>query len=208
MSESRSADAQIRWLVENYYDLQKLRIEAFNRIVAYVKSQGLVENHLHGAKSHANPENHTEDASHCLGETQSEAAEEVKPSVIAHRIIRQDVEVPKDMSELVWYHNSLYETEKQLVKRLDAWSSHRPIRINFLARIYGIGPILSSGIIALVAPISRFPTISSLWAYAGLSAVHYECECDGKSKTNKKKTKHKCLTSSQKTECPVRIGKD
>jgi len=32
------AESQVRFLVEGFYDIQKLRVETFNRIVAYVKA--------------------------------------------------------------------------------------------------------------------------------------------------------------------------
>ena len=157
--------------------------------------------------SHSRPETQKKNASQKKNENHSKPAS-VKPSVLARRILRGHLDVPKEIIEIVWFHNSLFDTEKELKKRLDRWSKSHPLRINFLSKIMGIGPILSSGLIAWLSPIDRFATISKLWAYCGLSAVHYECECDGHSKTNKKKIKHKFLISSKPTECPVRIGKD
>jgi len=148
-----SADI-IRFLVEQYYDVQKLRVEAFNRVVAYVKSQCLTETHQ-------------KSASHTICETQADSA--VKPSTIAYSMVKSKIKQPKEISELIWYHNSLHETEKQLAKRLDAWSKHHPLRINFLSRIQGIGPILSSALIAWLSPIERFANISKLWSYCGMA---------------------------------------
>jgi len=214
-------ESQIRFLVESYYDIQKLRIETFNRIVAYVKanmekfSQKMNENQIIRAdKSHSMTETHDKganvsqsadesqfplakgsrylseaqkekDKSHVKNENLSEFANASqgkdeapntiastlapKPSVIAHEIVSGKRKPPDEIKELVWYHNSLYETEKGLAKRLDAWSKHHPIRINFLSKIRGIGPVLSSGIIAWLSPISRFPNISKLWSYCGLA---------------------------------------
>lgn len=179
-------------------------------------SQEPRETHTHNA-SHRPPETRKESASHSKPENQdvsasqksSETHEEtasVKPSTIARRIVKGDIKVPKEVGELVWYFNSLRETERQLAKKLDGWSSHHPLRINFLSKIQGIGPILSSGIIAWLSPISRFPNISKLWAYCGLSAIHYECECKGKMIKGKLK-KHKFLITREVTTCPVRVGK-
>lgn len=171
-------DQQIRFLVENYYDMQKLRVESFNRIVAYVKSHEILETQMTGA-SQPILEIRERDASHLRLETQNENASQIeaetqlagadKPSTLAHQIVTSKTEVPKDISELVWYHNSLHETEKQLAKRLDAWSSHHPLRAIYLSKIYGIGPILSSGILSWLTPIERFQTISKLWKYCGLA---------------------------------------
>ena len=207
-------ERQVRFLVEQYYDVQKLRVEAFNRIVAFAGSQVESESrnvdashferetHEHGAShymlethvrnaSHQSNEPHDKIASHTVSETQmrdasheeietqvenasqykteTHIASAVKPSALASKIISLKVEVPKEIAEIVWYHNSLLETEKQLAKRLDAWSSHNPIRIVYLSKIVGIGKILSSGIIAWLTPISRFSNISKLWSYCGLN---------------------------------------
>jgi hypothetical protein len=216
-------EQQIRFLVESYYDIQKLRVETFNRIVAYVKSNpekfsqrffetrkeyashSTTETHrnnasqnrfeTHEANASQNPletqkinashnvaETHNTFASHSTIENQDEGASQktfetrishaVKPSVIAKALVSGKIKPPKEISELVWYHNSLYETEKQLAKRLNAWSKHHPIRIHFLNRIQGIGGVLSSGVIAWLSPISRFPNISKLWSYCGLAPQH------------------------------------
>ena len=178
-----SVTAPIRFLFEQYYDVQKLRIAAFNGIVAIVgASQKIIET--------------PEDASQEKHEPQVQFAD--KPSLLAKQIIAGKVKPSKDLGDLVWYHNSLLETEKNLAKRLDAWSSHHPLRINYLSKIMGIGPIFSSGLIAWLSPISRFPNISKLWAYCGLSSEHYQCQCA---------KKHKMLSSHKLEKCPVRVGK-
>ena len=194
--------SQIRFLVENFYDIQKLRVEAFNRIVAYVKSQVIFDpqssnasqNKLEAQSSNASHaqteaqmanashykfepyednasqqkiESHVEHASHDKSDPQYISA--VKPSEIAHKIVKGEIKVPREIADLVWYHNSLLETEKELAKRLDGWSKHHPIRIHFLSKVKGIGPILASGLIAWLTPISRFPNVSKLWAYCGLA---------------------------------------
>jgi len=170
----------IRFLVESYYDVQKLRVETFNRIVAYVKShkkhetqddcasQGVIETQSRHA-SRGPTETHFFRA----GKDENQAAFAVgagrkKYALLAHKIVKEHSNTG-EISDLVWYHKSLLETEKQLAKRLDLWSRKHPLRINFLNRIQGIGPILSSGIIAWFNPISRFNTISALWKYCGLA---------------------------------------
>jgi len=171
-------ERQIRFLVENYYDIQKLRVETFNRIVAYVKSHSTVETQA-AIASHKINEPQKEYASHDEIETHLKSASQTtyethdvfasKPSVLAHKIVAGKRKPPKEISDLVGFHHTLHETEKQLKKRLDAWSKHHKIRLNYLRHIKGIGPILSSALIAWLQPISRFPNISKLWAYCGLS---------------------------------------
>jgi hypothetical protein len=159
-------ESTVRFLIEQYYDVQKLRVEAFNHIVAFVKSQRMAEIHMIGA-SHIKNETHFQVASHVDVENQEKNA--VKPSILAKQIIALKVEVPKDIADLVWYHNSLYETEKAIAKRLNGWSKHHKLRLNYLNSVTGIGPILASGLIAWLSPISRFDNISKLWKYCGLA---------------------------------------
>lgn len=148
------SEGQIRFLVENYYDLQKLRVEAFNRVVAWCKSQGILETHFGNA-------------SHVSDETQGVFA--TKPSILANKILSGKLEAPKDIGDLVWYHNMLHDTEKNLAKRLDIWSKLHLLRSTYLSQIQGIGPIFSSALIAWLQPISRFDNISKLWKYCGLA---------------------------------------
>jgi len=194
------SESEIRFLVESYYDIQKLRVETFNRIVAYIKSnvekfsqiehethrryasQGIIETQNDHAgrsqytaesqdisASHYVPETHDRSASQKTFETQMGYAGKVRPSTIAHLIVSGKLEAPKEIESLVWYFQSLYETEKRLAKRLDEWSQNYPIRTKFLDKIQGIGGILASAIIAWLSPINRFPNISKLWAYCGLA---------------------------------------
>jgi len=160
------SEGQIRFLVENYYDLQKLRVEAFNRVVAWCKSQEVPENQGPCA-SHRRPENQKASASQVSAETHIEDA--VKPSILANKILTAKVEVPKDIGDLVWYHNMLHDTEKNLAKRLDTWSKLHLLRSTYFMQIQGIGPIFSSALIAWLQPISRFDNISKLWKYCGLA---------------------------------------
>lgn len=60
------------------------------------------------------------------------------------------------------------QAEEHLVKELWYQVRDMPIVGEYLSKIKGIGPRLSGLLIANIAPISRFDTISKLWAYAGL----------------------------------------
>jgi len=107
-------EQEIRLLTESYYDLQHLRIETFNRIVAYVKS-------------HSVRETQPTHASQFKGETHEKTADNTeKFSTIANQMVNGKIEVPADIGNIVWYHNMLHETEKELAKRLNAWSSKHP----------------------------------------------------------------------------------
>jgi len=129
-------------------------------------SQMLSENHYQTA-SQGVPETQKSGASQANSETQE--ADAAKPSLLAKLYVQGKQKPPADISDLVWYHNSLYETEKQLAKRLAGWSSHTKLRTTYLNNVTGIGPIFSSALIAWLSPISRFNNISSLWKYCGLA---------------------------------------
>jgi len=111
-----------------------------------------------GSASQSSCENHTTIASR-KGEYAN----------LARQLCKGKIKPPSEIADLVWYHNMLYDTEKQLAKRLDRWSKTHPLRIRWLSKIQGIGPILASGLIAWLSPIERFPNISKLWAYCGLA---------------------------------------
>jgi len=141
----------IRYLIENFYDIQKLRIETYNRIVCYIKE---------------NAEKVKEEVSEGARELieKKKYAEFVKKYVLTEKINISDVK------NLVWYHNQLYETEKGLYKRIDSWSRNHPLRREFLNHVKGIGAVLSSGIIAwLCDPILKADKVSQLWSYCGLA---------------------------------------
>jgi hypothetical protein len=260
---------EIRQLVENYYDIQKIRIETFSRIVAFIKEN---EKKIIGALSHNVFETHPEDASHFKNETHKISASQslsenqslgasqndnetqindasqrecethvhlanhsrtetylddaikilkgkgkkkyaifVKKYVLSqgsfethfqnashlknetHKTSASQLVVEthksnasqglvethpidalspfiKQIENLIWFHNKLYETEKELYKRLDAWSRNHPLRKKYLNRVKGIGPVLSSGIIAwLDEPIKNAGNVSNIWSYCGLA---------------------------------------
>ena len=52
---------------------------------------------------------------------------------------------------LAWYHNKLYETEKELAKAIDKLTKNHPLRQKFLDKVKGIGPVLAAGLIAYLA---------------------------------------------------------
>jgi hypothetical protein len=214
---------EIRMLIENYYDIQKLRVETFNRIVMFVKenfsnvqfedqnnkifkllnekkyaefvkkyvlSQDLSETQLRCA-SHCKFETHECHASHffyethdCFAsqevcETQTNYADQPSPETHFGRASHPHFETHmtnaifeklKEIENLVWFHNELYETEKELYRRLDAWSKEHPLRKKYLNHVKGIGGVLASGIIAwLSEPILKANYVSQIWSYCGLT---------------------------------------
>jgi len=142
---------EIRHLIENFYDIQKLRVETYNRIVCHVKENR--EKFLNAGD---------EKAEKLIKE--KKYSEFVKRYLLNYRIN------VKDMENIIWYHNQLLDTEKGLYKRIDAWSIDHPLRTKYLNYVKGIGPILASGIIAWLAdPILKAQKVSQIWSYCGLA---------------------------------------
>lgn len=65
-----------------------------------------------------------------------------------------------------WLFEQAETLERRVGAILDAWSAHMPLG-QWLRSIKGIGPIMSSALIAHANPI-RFETPSKLWRFAGL----------------------------------------
>ena len=236
----------IRYLIENYYDIQKLRVETFNRIVSYVKenkdkiiemiknlsharfetqdtnasqnfielqrddaSHQLIEPQFKSASqcdnethkfdaSHELIETHFSHASQTISETHDERASQnlfethfgnaSQPPFETHLrdaisllenkkyaefvekyVVNGKIEL-EEIENLLWFYKKLYETEKGLYKILDAWSKEHPLRTNFLNYVKGIGPVLSSGIIAWLGDaILKAEHVSNIWSYCGLT---------------------------------------
>ena len=202
----KSQSYEIRQLIENYYDIQKIRVETFNRIVCWVKEN---KDELMKILSHIGSETHRRDTSQFKDEAQYKSAshneyethfnvafkllENKKYSEFVKRfVLSQEFDETQDggasqkkyetqnsfafsqklkeIEDMIWFHNKLYETEKELYHRLDAWSKEHPIRLNFLNQVKGIGPIFSSGLIAwLSEPIKKANYVSQIWSYCGLA---------------------------------------
>jgi hypothetical protein len=61
----------------------------------------------------------------------------------------------------------LENSEKDIALYIKTLVERQPIWTEWLKDVNGIGPILAGGLIAFIGDISRFDTISKLWAYAG-----------------------------------------
>lgn len=133
-------------------------------------NQRNIETQLKNA-SHFSDETQGGNVSHDSDETLKSVAsliEKKKYSEVARLVCKGKFRI-EELDELVWFHNKLLETEKEIYKRLDLWSKEFEIRKKYLNHIKGIGPVLASGLIAWLYPIERFPKVSKLWSYCGLA---------------------------------------
>jgi hypothetical protein len=169
----------LSFFVSQKYGIQKLRNAAFGRIVAHCKANFPIE---------VSKASQT-DSDKAKAEVRGKYAD------MAREFITNKRKPPAKMEDLIWYFVSLRDTEKEIDKKLNDYSKEHPLRTEFLDGVYGIGGVFSAGLIAKLDPISRFDTISKLWAYAGLSTQHFESMCeDG----------HKFITTSKPENCPIK----
>lgn len=91
--------------------------------------------------------------------------------------VRQGLIVREDMSKYgvddIFEHAILFE--KEIQKRLTKEIKSYPLYVDYFEKIYGIGPILSAGLMAYIEDISKFRHVSSLWQYCGVGMNTY-CE--------------------------------
>lgn len=115
---SPSYKKTIRQLIENFYDIQKLRVETYNRIVSYVKenaqnikkaledaSHSFCETHTAGA-SHKKLETHVGDASQGGIETHRENAnfnEKIRPELLQAIRLLEDAEKARGVKGMKKY---------------------------------------------------------------------------------------------------------
>lgn len=66
-----------------------------------------------------------------------------------------------------WIRNQQETLENQIKRALERWTIDRPIG-TWLSSIYGIGPVLTAGLIAYTN-MEHCPSVSNLWSYAGLN---------------------------------------
>jgi len=71
----------------------------------------------------------------------------------------------------------LKEQEKSLIPLLNSYGSIHPVWVEWLSHVKGIGPVLWASMLSIIQDINRFPTISKMYAYFGLSSMYYKCEC-------------------------------
>lgn len=105
---------------------------------------------------------------------------------------RNKISVPEEVVDL---YGMTQELEVYTQRIMTETMKHIPIWTEYLVNVRGIGPKLASSLLAEIVDISRFTTVSKLWAYGALTAEYVVAEC----------TKgHKMIMSSDKrVTCPV-----
>lgn len=180
---------QLKGLVKTSYTMQRMRIEAGNRVSASFKRAAF--------DAGIDPDN----------PASSDDAEQKSPELMAalareHKLITEDMAaqirggrqratpklklkgVEMIQSTLDWQTADSFfgmlEAERQAFKGIESALRTQPIYNEFLKDIKGVGPAMA-GVIVASFDITRAEYPSSLWAYAG-----YDVAADGKARSRRK----------------------
>lgn len=174
----------IRAIVRGVYDLQKMRIETGNRLVAAFKAKlGIVP----GQKE----EDAEKDAVDLLGQIKL-SFDNITEGVLAiptMKSFQKKLEKLKEPTLISSYaeltlsaqYFQLLRDEGEQFKRLGDLVSEVPIWTHFLQGVRGVGPAMA-GVILSEIDIHKAEYPSSLWAYAGLDVVRVADEATGEIK--------------------------
>jgi hypothetical protein len=168
MNNNQENTRALKTMVRSSYDLQKLRIEMGNRLVATFK-----------AKLGATPGKKEEEA---LDAEDIAVLKEIKNRwrLLTKGVIRElpakrawsgdGVITTYTEACLVAEYLALEKSEASQFRRFDAILEEFPVYTQFLAGVRGCGPAMSAVIISEI-DITRAQYPSSLWKYAGLDVV-------------------------------------
>lgn len=139
---------EIYAVVRTYKSLQKIRLQLYNRVVAFVK-------------------NNYDEIKSKLGLSDEKETEKlyakVADMIIEAGIVYDEIEMTIRMLEKVREaEDECYRMMREVVKEHPFWEE-------YLSRIKGIGPAMGAVIIGWLGPLSRFSTVSKLWKYCGLA---------------------------------------
>ena len=117
---------------------------------------------------------------------------------------REGVVPTRKMVEL---YNSMVDMEIKAEKVILEVLETLPIWNNYMVNVKGCAARIGSMILVQMKDVARFPTISALWSYCGLTSSYVIAQCEGHidPKTKKRVGVHKMLISSDQhhTTCPV-----
>lgn len=169
--------SDLKPLVRGVYDIQKMRIQAGNRIVADFKSRI-------GQEPGEKEEELSSDSKKLLAEIRREY------NLITEGVIRVSPKRIKEKGQsiissyvvfaIVNYYMRLYDMEKDTFNHLANALKDYPVYNKFLSGVKGIGPAMA-GVIISEIDIHKAKYPSSLWMYSGLDVAE-----DGKGRSKRK----------------------
>lgn len=187
----------IRALVRGGYDLQKLRIQMGNRVIANYKIRL-------GQRPGMTEEQIDEESQDVLREIRSRYRKLMDA-------LRDKFPKPKEFTgdEVIASYTELCliqtyveteDAEKRNFKRVELALDEFPIYVEFLQHVRGIGPMMA-GVIVSEFDIHRAKYPSSLWAYSGLDVAG-----DGWGRSRKKEHLVEREYKSSEGEMKTRVG--
>jgi len=161
----------LRALVRSFYDAQKLRVEAGNRLVANVRVRLGQEP---GAKTEEMPEEGQKLLKELVLEykrlTDSLTSKSNRAKVKAVEANKNGVILTAFEYELVGHYTRLLENEEELGKGIAYMVAEFPIWKEFLKDVKGVGPTMAAIIISELDP-HKARHASSFWKYSGLDVA-------------------------------------
>lgn len=163
-TDTRPAEPLIRIVIRSLYDMQKLRIQQGNRIVAaYRDKLGIAP---------GTAEEETPEAKHLLDQLRKECKRITDRVKIITKNTKIDSNLITSQAELrliLGYDHMLSAEHEHEKIALDELNRHA-IYTEYLQHIKGVGPMMAAVILSEI-DIAKCNSISALWAYAGLDVV-------------------------------------
>lgn len=165
---------EVRVLLENYKDIQEIRKGLGNRITCFLRDY-IAPKITKSRDIYILPKDmkYLEWNDEIL-----QMLHKKKFMKVTELISNVKIRCPREIANLVWSYNRHMELEKETYDKLDAFSKEHPFRRLYLNNIKGIGAIACTGILAWLAPLSRFNTPSKLWKYAGWGMEKFCTNCN------------------------------
>jgi len=126
--------------------------------------------------------------------------QELRKSVNNRRgaLERRDEEICQTIAEelRIIVSDTVTRLENEFEKRAGIAVAKMPI-IEWLEKVHGIGPRLSASLAAIIGDVSRFPRISSIWAYFGMSLIPICDDCGRIAYTGQERIRF-CITQADR----------
>lgn len=164
-----NTESLIRTSVRSLYDLQKLRIQCGNRIVASFRDKLGI--------NPSQPEEDVPDGENILKMLRAEyklIADGVKKITRAYKP-QSNILTNLGEIKLIESYERQMAAEESHAKLIEYELANYPIYTQFLSEIRGVGPMMA-GVIISEIDIRKCNSISALWAYCGLDVVVTETE--------------------------------
>lgn len=198
---------ELRSLVEQYYDIQKLRLQAWGRVNSWVKNnigwkgvlKVIAEEQISDFDGEIPDVDDFDKAVELLEEKYNVVLRLPlkKYAWYSDQLVKGKMPAG-EVENLVWITAELQNLEQAFEKKIERAVQDFQIYTDYLKYIRGISHTLGAGIIAWIYPIDQFKYSSHLRAYAGLTAQHYRLMCE---------EGHRIIATNVKEVCPVRVKK-